>query len=204
MFVYRIIFNKLLSEEYAKQIKETFFTDDKLDFNKIIPQPKKIIKPGYYTKYHVEAYNWYIFKNPDKLSEDELIECLHSQAKSNEILTKYNYLSDNEKSSVKKEVGYKKLPEWDIWSAITYGDRELLYSTYFDNKFILSFETKLNKVSGILIDRLFYKLRNILPKEIVNNITLEISYYNYICVEIYQHINGSLKLVDEINLLDEI
>lgn len=191
-----IVFNRELTEEEIDNIKNKLFNEEKeeLDFNKLIKQPKDIIKVGMGTNI-IKAYSWYFFKNPDNLSKEELEKTLLEEEKLLEIECKYKELSLEVKKTVEKEIGYKPLENWYDWNRNNWGTSRRAYNTEFQGNDILFFNTAWCRPNDNLLNKLFIKLEEILPKEDIEKISYEVEYETDDIREIYKFINGKMEFV---------
>lgn len=191
-----IIFDRELTEEEIKNIKTELFNEvENIDFNKLIKQPKNIIKVSLNVN-TVDAYSWYFFKNPDNLSEIKLKETLLEEKKRIEIENKYESLPTETKESIQKEVGYKKLENWYSWNCKNWGTKWGAYNTEFQGNDILFFNTAWCKPNDNLLNKIFKTLENILNKEEAEKIKYEVEYEGEDIREIYTFIGGNIKLIN--------
>lgn len=195
-----IVFDRELTEEEIDNIKNKLFDEEKeeLDFNKLIKQPKHIIKVGIGTDI-IKAYSWYFFKNPDNLSKEELEKTLLEEEKLLEIECKYKELSLEAKKTVEKEIGYKPLENWYDWNRKNWGTSRKAYNTEFQGNDILFFNTAWCRPNDNLLNKLFIKLEEIIPKEDIEKISYEVEYETDDIREFYKFVNGKIEFIKSEN-----
>lgn len=193
-----IIFNEPLTDKDIKKIKQELFNEgNNLDFNKLIPQPKRLILTST-NEQRIKAYSWYFTKNPDNLSEEELNKTLDSENAIREIENKYYATTRNEKISIEKDSNYIKLYNWYDWNVENWGTKWGAYGTTI-SKDILFFNTAWTMPSNELLVKLFEKLKKILPQKTFNLIKYEVEYENECGIEVYKYIDGEIEFIEQID-----
>lgn len=177
-------FSRKLTDEELKILKKELYTIEKqdngseyiyLDFSKIIPEPKILIRSGIGLN-TLENYTYYYKKNPDNLTEEEFEKIfsdyyyeIHKDGKTinkDYVESIYDTLPEYEKQWLKT---IDMIPDWYHWNIDNWGTKWNSYSNELKKDYI-RFDTAWSMPSDKIIVHIFETLRKIMTDEEVENI----------------------------------
>lgn len=115
------------------------------------------------------------------------------------IIQFHELLKKNEAEKIKEKLFTEN--ELDFNKIIPNSNIKFCDKTYFDNNFLLAFNTE-KELDETLLIKLFEEFHKILPKNVANEIIYSIEFVNYGFAKNYEYKNNSLVLVDEYSLYE--
>ena len=177
-------FNRELTNEELEILKKELYTTEKqndgseyiyLDFSRIIPEPKILIRAGIGLNTS-ENYTYYYKKNPDNLTEEEfekLFSDNYYEIHKNGKIINRDYIEDIYDTLPEYEKQWLKtidmIPDWYHWNIDNWGTKWNSYSNNLTNEYMY-FNTAWSMPSDKIVNHIFETFRKIMTDEEVEEI----------------------------------
>lgn len=182
-------FSRELTNDELEILKKELYTMEKqndgseyfyLDFSRIIPEPKILIRAGIGLNTS-ENYTYYYKKNPDNLTEEEfekLFSDNYYEIHKNGKVINRDYIEDIYDTLPEYEKQWLKtidmIPDWYHWNIDNWGTKWNSYSNELKKKYI-KFDTAWSMPEDKIINHIFETFRKIMTDEEVESIDYSVS-----------------------------